>query len=84
MAQGNHSKTFSMPVIKNIAGTIIGFAIGVAGFLLLFKIIFLDNVAPSDELAPGIVVMAAILNGLLFGFAGYVIQNYIRNKGKLK
>lgn len=64
--------------MKNIAGKIIGFAIGMAGFLFLFKILILDKTSPSDELAPGVVMMIAVLSGLLFGFAGNLVQNYLR------
>ena len=66
--------------MKNKTGIIGGFAIGVTGFLWLFKIIFLVNIPPEDELAPGIVVMAAILNGCLFAFIGSAIQNYLAKK----
>jgi hypothetical protein len=61
--------------MKNKTGKTIGFIIGVAGFLLLFKIIFLVRIPPEDELAPGIVVLAAIMNGLLFAYLGSLIQN---------
>ena len=61
--------------MKNKAGKIIGFALGLAGFLFLFKVLILVNIPPEDELAPGIVVFAAILNGLLFAFIGHLIQN---------
>jgi hypothetical protein len=60
--------------MKNKTGTIVGFAFGVTSFLLLFKFLFLDNIPPEDELAPGIVVIASLLNGFLFAFAGYVVQ----------
>ena len=80
MVQNNNIKTPPTSILKNIAGVIIGFVLGLAGFLLLFKVIFLDNISPEDELAPGIVVMAAILNGLLFAYAGYLTQNYFRKK----
>jgi hypothetical protein len=63
--------------MKNKTGKISGFVIGVAGFLLLFKIIFLVNIPPEDELAPGIVVLASILNGVLFAYVGSLIQNAI-------
>ena len=63
--------------MKNKAGIIIGFITGVAGFLLLFKFIFLDKIPPEDEVAPGLVMLAAIFNGLLFGFIGSLIQNYL-------
>lgn len=66
--------------MKNKAGIIGGFILGTAGFLLLFKMIFLDRIPPEDELAPGIVLIAAIINGSLFAFIGYSIQNYYRKK----
>jgi len=70
--------------MKNKAGIIIGFVSGVTGFLLVFKILFLDRIPPSDELAPGIVVMASVLNGLLFAFIGFLLQNYIMKKRNYK
>ncbi len=66
--------------MKNKTGIISGFVLGLAGFLLLFKFIFLDRIPPEDEVAPGMVVIAAILNGFLFALAGYFIQNYFRKK----
>jgi hypothetical protein len=65
--------------MKNIAGKIIGFAIGMAGFLFLFKILILDKTSPADELAPGMVMIMAIISGLLFGFAGNRLQSYLKN-----
>ncbi len=61
--------------MKNKTGIIGGFVFGMAGFLLMFKLVFLDNIPPSDELAPGIVVFASFLDGLLFAFVGHLIQN---------
>lgn len=66
--------------MKNKRGIIIGFVLGLTGFLLLFKVIVLDNTPPSDELAPGIVVIAALLNGILFAFVGRRIQTYLEKK----
>ncbi len=66
--------------MKNKIGIISGFVLGLTGFLLLFKLIFLNNIPPEDELAPEIVVFVAVLNGLLFAFIGYKIQNYLRKK----
>ena len=63
--------------MKNKAGIISGFIIGLTGFLLLFKLLFLDNIPPEDELAPGMVVLASILNGVLFAFIGQFIQKYL-------
>ena len=68
--------------MKNKTGKISGFVLGVAGFLLLFKIIFLVNIPPEDELAPGIVVLASILNGVLFAYIGSWIQNAIVRSSK--
>jgi hypothetical protein len=66
--------------MKNKAGKISGFILGTAGFLLLFKIIVLNNTTPEDELAPGIVLIASLMSGLLFAFIGSRIQNYFQNK----
>jgi len=70
--------------MKNKIGIIGGFVLGVTGFLLMFKIIFLDNIPPSDELAPGIVVIASVLNGVLFAFIGSVVQNHFVKKRNYK
>jgi len=63
--------------MKNKAGFIGGFVFGFTGFLLMFKLLFLDTTPPEDELAPGMVVLAAILNGVLFAFIGQFIQKYL-------
>ena len=68
--------------MKNKLGIIVGFALGVAGFLWLFKLIILDNTPPEDELAPGIVVIMSVLNGIVFAFIGSRIQNYFLKKRK--
>ena len=70
--------------MKNKTGKVIGFIIGSASFLLMFKLIVLDNTPPSDELAPGIVMIAAVLSGLVFAFIGSVIQNYFAKKRDYK
>ena len=70
--------------MKNKVGIISGFILGVAGFLLMFKLIFLDNIPPSDELAPGIVVIISIFNGLLFAYIGFQIQHHFVKRRKLK
>jgi hypothetical protein len=70
--------------MKNKTGIIGGFVLGVTGFLLMFKVIFLPNIPPEDELAPGIVVFASVLNGLLFAFIGSLIQNSFVKKGNYK
>ena len=67
--------------MKNKTGIICGFVLGLTGFLLMFKLIFLDNIPPEYELAPGIVLIAAILSGFLFAFVGYKIQSYFGKKG---
>lgn len=58
----------------NLAGLIIGFILGFAGFLLLFKIIVLDKTPPSDELAPGVVMILAIFSGITCALLGRWIQ----------
>ncbi len=62
--------------MKNKTGKISGFILGVIGFLLMFKLVFLGNIPPEDEIAPGMVVIASLLDGLLFAFIGNLIQNY--------
>ena len=66
--------------MKDKTGILGGFGLGLAGFLLMFKLIFLDNIPPADELAPGIVVFASLLNGLLFAFVGHLIQKSVGKK----
>ncbi|MEX1137781.1 MAG: hypothetical protein WEF53_00380 [Bacteroidota bacterium] len=66
--------------MKNKAGIFGGFVFGLTGFLLMFKLIFLDNIPPSDELAPGMVVLVSIANGILFAFVGHLIQNWLGKK----
>ena len=70
--------------MKNKAGKIGGFVFGMASFLLLFKLIFLDRIPKEDEVPPGAVMIAAILNGLLFAFIGSLLQNYIVKKRNYK
>ncbi|MES3019707.1 MAG: hypothetical protein V4721_18100 [Bacteroidota bacterium] len=65
--------------MKNSAGKIIGFVAGLAGFLILFKLIILNHTTPDDELAPGIVVIAAVLSGIFFGFIGNLMQSRFKN-----
>lgn len=66
--------------MKNKIGIIGGFVFGVICFLLMFKLIFLDRIPPSDELAPGIVVLASFFNGLLFAFVVHWIQHHLLKK----
>ncbi len=66
--------------MKNKTGIICGFILGVTGFLWGFKLLFLDHIPPEDEVAPGIVVIASVLNGLLFAFIGSLIQHYFVKK----
>ena len=66
--------------MKNKTGTFIGFVVGMAGFLFLFKILFLVNIPPEDEVPPGVVMFVAILSGFLFAYIGHTIQNVIAKK----
>lgn len=68
--------------MKNRAGIIVGFVVGLTGFLFLFKILILDTTPPSDELAPGVVVIASILNGFLFALIGRYIQLNFRKRSQ--
>ena len=66
--------------MKNKTGKIAGFVFGAGSFLFLFKLFLLDNIPKEDEVPPGAVLFAALLNGLLFAFIGSLIQNYIVKK----
>ena len=61
--------------MKNKAGIFGGFAFGMAGFLLIFKIVVLKNIPPSDEIPPGLVMLTSIFVGLFFAFVGHLVQN---------
>ena len=61
-------------------GMFTGFILGTITFLVLFKMIFLDSLPPWDERAPGIVVVAAIVSGLLLAYAGHSLQKYLRRR----
>ena len=63
--------------MQNKTIEIVSFIAGTVGFLLLFKIFFLKNTGPQDELAPGIVMLMAMLIGLLSSYAGRRIQKLI-------
>lgn len=64
--------------MKNSTAKIGGFLIGAIGFLLLFKVLVLNRTSPDDELAPGVVVFAAILSGLALGYAGGQLQKKLQ------
>lgn len=66
--------------MKNGAGAWIGFVLGTGGFLFIFKFFFLAHIPREDEVPPGIVVLASLLNGLLFAYAGQLLQNYFEKK----
>ncbi|QKJ29880.1 hypothetical protein HQ865_08965 [Mucilaginibacter mali] len=66
----------SVNFLRSKAGMILGFITGMTAFLFLFKIIILDRTSPADELAPGIVMIAAIISGMCFAFVGRWAQNY--------
>ncbi|MEW5800409.1 MAG: hypothetical protein AB1728_15545 [Bacteroidota bacterium] len=69
--------------MKNKTGIAGGFIFGITGFLVMFKLVFLDHIPPEDELAPGIVVAISMLNGMLFAYAGNLIQNYFGKRKNL-
>ena len=60
--------------MKNKSAIIFGFILGFAGFLLLFKILFLPKIDPSDELAPGVILLMAATVGGIFAFIGNKLQ----------
>jgi hypothetical protein len=67
--------------MKNKTGMLVGFVLGVTGFLFLFKVIILDRHTSEDELAPGIVVIASIICGAIFAFIGKIVQSYFAQNG---
>lgn len=64
--------------MENKAGKIIGFIVGMAGFLTFFKVFILDTIPREDEVPPGLVLLTSIFCGLVLGFAGNLLQNYFR------
>lgn len=66
--------------MKNKIGMICGFVVGAAGFLFLFKILVIDRTTPEDELAPGAVVILAIIAGFICGAIGNWAQNFFRRE----
>jgi hypothetical protein len=66
--------------MKNKTGKIIGFILGMGGFMLWFKIFILPHTTPEDEAPPGLVLLASIFSGVVFGFVGNVLQNYLGKK----
>jgi divalent metal cation (Fe/Co/Zn/Cd) transporter len=70
--------------MKNKTGVIIGFIAGIASFLILFKLIFLNRIITEDEVPPPMVIMAAILNGLIFSYLVFFVQNYFVKKRNFK
>jgi divalent metal cation (Fe/Co/Zn/Cd) transporter len=68
--------------MKNKTGIVVGFVIGVAGFLLFISF-FLGKVVEELD-APGAVLIASVISGLVFAFVGYLIQNHSGKKIKIK
>ncbi len=60
--------------MKNITGKLVGFILGIAGFLFLFKVFVLVRIPPEDEIAPGAVVLVSLFSGLFFAFVGNFLQ----------
>ncbi|WP_346237226.1 hypothetical protein ABDK00_011650 [Niabella insulamsoli] len=57
-----------------------GFIIGCAGFLFIFKFVLLKRIPPSDEVAPGLVVLTSLLVGFLFSFLGSRFQKHLERR----
>lgn len=66
--------------MKNKIGIIGGFAVGFIGFLVLFKVTILNHTPPEDELAPGIVILAAIIIGSVSAFIGHLFRITLEGK----
>ena len=65
--------------MKNKKGIIGGFVFGVIAGLLL--ILTLSKIHPEEDLA-GIVIITLLVSGLVFAFAGYLIQKHFGKKNK--
>lgn len=66
--------------MKKIAGLVVSFFIGSIGFLVIFKLFFLDKIPREDEIAPGVIVFISLLLGTIFTFLGNAISNYFSKK----
>ena len=66
--------------MKNKTGKIIGFVLGMAGFLVLFRMFVLVRIPPEDEIPPGAVMFTAVLAGLFFAFIGNLLQDHFGRK----
>lgn len=59
---------------KNKKGALIGFVSGVV--VALVWIFIASRIYPNEDFA-GIVIISSLVSGLIFGFIGYWIQNYV-------
>jgi len=64
---------------RNQKGVSIGFIFGV--IVALVWIVIMSNIYPNEDFA-GIVIIASLVSGLIFGFIGYLIQGYFRKSKK--
>lgn len=66
---------------NNQKGVSIGFIFGV--IVALVWIFIASRIYPNEDFA-GIVIMGSLLSGLIFGFIGYLIQDWFRKDKKNK
>ncbi|MBS3072517.1 hypothetical protein J4477_01625 [Candidatus Pacearchaeota archaeon] len=64
---------------KNQKGVSIGFVFGV--IVALIWLMIMSKMYPEEEIA-NIVIVSLLISGLIFGFIGYLIQNYFRKNKK--
>jgi hypothetical protein len=65
---------------KNQKGVSIGFIFGEV--VALIGIVVMHKIYPEEDIA-GIVIITLLISGLIFAFAGYLIQKYFRGKSLL-
>lgn len=66
--------------MRYILGKLLGFVTGCFIFLFFFERLILSKTPPSDELAPGIVVLSAICFGIILSFIGASIQATLQKR----
>ena len=66
---------------NNQKGASIGFILGV--MVALVWIVIMSKIYPNEDFA-GIVIIASLVSGFIFGFIGYLIQGYFRKSKKIK
>jgi hypothetical protein len=62
---------------KNQKGVYIGFISGIV--IALVWLMIISIIYPAEEIA-NIVIVSLLISGLVFGFIGYIVQNFFRKR----